>query len=93
MNSLIIFDLQLPEKDDSLSMWAPDVHAMPASTAFAQLALMSGVIATFAGLVYLVYPQMPAVSSIVPVMFPVLLVSLSSTMTVGGIVGKDETPY
>lgn len=53
---------QLPEKDDTLSMWAPDVHAMPASKAFAQLALMSGVIATFAGLVFLTYPKMPAVS-------------------------------
>lgn len=58
----IILSIQLPEGDDALSMWAPDVHAMPASKAFAQLALMSGVIATFAGFVYLTYPQMPAVS-------------------------------
>lgn len=44
-------------------MWAPDVHREPASKAFAQLALMSGIMATFAGFIYLTYPAPPMVSS------------------------------
>lgn len=42
-------------------MWAPDVHNEPPSRAFAQLALMSGVMALFAGLVYIGHPEKPGI--------------------------------
>ncbi|CAD6564682.1 MAG: hypothetical protein CYPHOPRED_004618 [Cyphobasidiales sp. Tagirdzhanova-0007] len=56
----------LAESDDVLSMWAPDVHKMPASRAFAMLALASGVIAAFCGFFILLTPTIPAAKRIYP---------------------------
>ncbi|KAL7004251.1 hypothetical protein EMMF5_006196 [Cystobasidiomycetes sp. EMM_F5] len=56
----INFNETLPENDDTLSMWGVDEHAKKPSTAFAELALASGLFALFGCLVYTQVPARPA---------------------------------
>ena len=57
---------QLQENDDALSMWGPDEHKKPVHLAAAQLFLMSGVLASIAGFIYLIQPDLPAARRMYP---------------------------
>lgn len=43
-----------------LSVWAPDVHAVPASSAVRQFAVAIGVVVLFGSAVYAATPEKPA---------------------------------
>lgn len=52
---------QLHEQDDYLSVWAPDAHAMPASSALRQLLFVAGVFAAAATAIYVGRPDRPSI--------------------------------
>merc|ERR1712093_555956 len=62
----INFGETLPESDDTLSMWAPDVHKIPASKAAFHLSVAAGCIALFASLVYVATPERPGIKRTYP---------------------------
>jgi len=89
------FNETLPENDDTLSMWAPDVHKKPAHLAAAQFALASGVMAAFALLLYTVGTEAPAAKRTYP--YDGLVKELSGTddqtyaaVINGKVGGEDE---
>lgn len=58
---LLLSDVLQPhEQADVLSVWAPDVHAVPASSALRQFAVAIGVVVLFGSTVYAATPQKPA---------------------------------
>lgn len=57
---------QLHEQDDVLSVWAPDVHAVPASSALRQLIVAIGVVGVFGSIVYAATPEKPALPRTYP---------------------------
>ncbi|KAI8081456.1 uncharacterized protein BX664DRAFT_340435 [Halteromyces radiatus] len=60
------FGETLHEEDELLGVWAPDLHTYSPYKALAQLALATGVLTAFAGLVYSTYPERPAVQRTYP---------------------------
>ncbi|SNX85777.1 uncharacterized protein MEPE_04486 [Melanopsichium pennsylvanicum] len=54
------------EQDDVLSVWAPDVHAVPASSALRQFLVAIGVVVLFASTVYAATPEKPALPRTYP---------------------------
>ncbi|KAE8222085.1 hypothetical protein CF319_g4660 [Tilletia indica] len=60
------FGETLHEQHDAMSVWAPDAHALPASTALFQFALAGLAMTAFAGMVYLTKFERPAVPRTYP---------------------------
>ncbi|KAJ9474159.1 hypothetical protein PHBOTO_004215 [Pseudozyma hubeiensis] len=54
------------EQDDVLSVWAPDVHAVPASSALRQFLVAIGVVVLFGSTVYAGTPEKPALPRTYP---------------------------
>ncbi|SPO29486.1 uncharacterized protein UTRI_04779_B [Ustilago trichophora] len=54
------------EQDDVLSVWAPDVHAVPASSALRQFLVAIGVVVLFGSAVYAATPAKPALPRTYP---------------------------
>ncbi|KAJ1023148.1 hypothetical protein NDA16_003301 [Ustilago loliicola] len=54
------------EQDDVLSVWAPDVHAVPASSALRQFLVAIGVVVLFGSTVYAATPEKPALPRTYP---------------------------
>lgn len=54
------------EQDDVLSVWAPDVHAVPASSALRQFLVAIGVVVLFGSTVYAATPDKPALPRTYP---------------------------
>ncbi|TKY89607.1 hypothetical protein EX895_001392 [Sporisorium graminicola] len=54
------------EQDDVLSVWAPDVHAVPASSALRQFLIAIGVVVLFGSTVYAATPEKPALPRTYP---------------------------
>ncbi|KAJ9121530.1 hypothetical protein QFC22_002148 [Naganishia vaughanmartiniae] len=53
------FNETLHEQEDALSMWSPDVHAMPAGWALAQMVMAFSALAGFGYFIYLTKPERP----------------------------------
>ncbi|GAA5821331.1 hypothetical protein JCM10212_006782, partial [Sporobolomyces blumeae] len=62
----INFGEPVPENDDIQSMWAPDVHKVKPSSAFAQLMTMFGALAVFSYGVYNIAAPAPALPRAYP---------------------------
>ncbi|ETS64995.1 hypothetical protein PaG_00443 [Moesziomyces aphidis] len=60
------FGETLHEQDDVLSVWAPDVHAVPASSALRQFIVAIGVVGVFGSIVYAATPEKPALPRTYP---------------------------
>ena len=60
MSMVSCSSLQLHEQDDVLSVWAPDVHSVPASSALRQFLVAIGVAFLFGSTVYAFTPEKPA---------------------------------
>ncbi|CBQ68575.1 conserved hypothetical protein [Sporisorium reilianum SRZ2] len=54
------------EQDDVLSVWAPDVHAVPAASALRQFLVAIGVVVLFGSTVYAATPEKPALPRTYP---------------------------
>ncbi|KAJ1025006.1 hypothetical protein NDA18_004292 [Ustilago nuda] len=54
------------EQDDVLSVWAPDVHSIPASSALKQFMVAVGVVVIFSSTVYATTPDKPALPRTYP---------------------------
>ncbi|PWY97225.1 hypothetical protein BCV70DRAFT_70189 [Testicularia cyperi] len=54
------------EQDDVLSVWAPDVHAVPAASALRQFLVAIGVVVLFGSTVYYATPERPALPRTYP---------------------------
>ncbi|EPQ31407.1 uncharacterized protein PFL1_00742 [Pseudozyma flocculosa PF-1] len=54
------------EQDDALSVWAPDIHATPASSALRQFLVAVGVVVLFGSTVYAATPEKPALPRTYP---------------------------
>ncbi|KIS67905.1 uncharacterized protein UMAG_03956 [Mycosarcoma maydis] len=54
------------EQDDVLSVWAPDVHAIPATSALRQFLVAIGVVVLFGSTVYAATPEKPALPRTYP---------------------------
>ncbi|CEH18391.1 NDUFB8 [Ceraceosorus bombacis] len=60
------FGETLHESDDELSVWAPDVHKISGPSALFQFSIAAACMGAFAGLVYLTYPEKPAIPRVYP---------------------------
>ncbi|PWN41563.1 hypothetical protein IE81DRAFT_324421 [Ceraceosorus guamensis] len=60
------FGETLHESDDTLSVWAPDVHKISGPSALFQFSIAAACMGAFAGLVYLTYPEKPAIPRVYP---------------------------